>query len=76
MAQPSTSVTSALPKVGIFPTTFPADSPTIRILNMPGNGHVVAYDRDTWTADQIDGLMRLRFGDYELVEAPAEEGAR
>lgn len=75
MAQPSMSVTSALPVVGLCAVTLPADGPTINILKMPHNGHIVAYDKHTWSRTQIEELMQLHFGDYELVQAAPEDGA-
>lgn len=72
MAQPSTSVISALPAVGICPVTF-RDGPTIRIYELDG-GHLVAYDKHTWPRELIDDYARMYFGDYELIE-PAKDGA-
>lgn len=75
MAQPSTPVSTAnLPAVGLCAVTLPADGPSIHILPMPDNGHLVAYDKHTWTRDQIDGWVRLYVGgDYQLIE-PAKGG--
>jgi hypothetical protein len=71
MAQLSMPVTSTLPAVGLCAVTF-KDGPSIRILEME-IGCLVAYDRDTWTREQVEGLMQLRVGDFELVE-PAKAG--
>lgn len=74
MAQASTSVTSTLPRVGLCAVTLPPNGPSIQTFEMPDNGLLVAYDRGTWTREQIDGWVRIYFGDYELVQ-PAEGGA-
>lgn len=72
MAHASTSVsTTTLPLVGLIALTLPADGPSIRMQEMPDQGYIVAYDRNTWTAEQVAGLMRIHLGDIELVQAPA-----
>lgn len=73
MAHASMSVTSALPLVGLCAVTLPKTGPTIHMLPMD-SGLIVAYDKDTWTREQIDGWVRIYVGDYELVE-PATAGA-
>lgn len=71
MAHASTPVSTALPAVGLFPLDLPADGPSIQILEIDGsNGYLIAYDRQTWAAEQILGYAELRFGAFDLVEAP------
>lgn len=74
MAHASTSVTSALPLVGLCAVTLKT-GPSIRILDMPSlGGYIVAYDRDSWSRPLIERYVRMYLGDYELVE-PATGGA-
>lgn len=69
MAQPSTAVISDLPAVGLFPLNLPADGPSIQIMEIENtNSYLIAYDRNTWTVDQIHGWASMRFGAYETVE--------
>lgn len=76
MAHATTSVTSTLPAVGLFPVAIPAGQPTIQVLEIEEtNNFLIAYDRDTWTPEQIHGLAGLRFGAYETVDMPARGGA-
>jgi hypothetical protein len=41
---------------------------------MPNGGYLIAYDKHTWTADQVASLMRMHLGDIEIVTA-AQGGA-
>jgi hypothetical protein len=75
MAHATTPVTTTRPTlVGLCGVTLPADSPSIRLQEMPTGGYIVAYDKHTWTAEQVAGLMRMHYGDIEIVTA-AEAGA-
>jgi hypothetical protein len=72
MTRTSAPVSTALPAVGLCGVTLPADGPSIRILHMTDlDGYIVAYDKHTWTVAQIEDLVRIYLGDFQLVE-PAD----
>jgi hypothetical protein len=73
MAYATTSVSTVLPRVGICAVTLPPDGPSIHLYELDG-GHLIAYDKNTWDAEQIHAWAQMRFGDYELVQ-PAKDGA-
>jgi hypothetical protein len=72
MAHTTTPVTTTpLPAVGILAMDLPADGPSILIREMPyGGDYIVAYDRNTWTRDLVEGYVHMYVGDYDLVEPP------
>lgn len=72
MTQTPTPVTSTpLPAVGILTMDLPSDGRSIVIREMPyGGDFIVAYDRNTWTQDLVEGYIRMYVGEYQLIEAP------